>query len=71
VFAHRSTGGAANWAAVEATRSSRVTSGPAEHRSRKIAREVLKERLLLEIREHLLQDLANVHEPKRIGWVLK
>jgi len=36
-----------------------------------IAREVLKEGLLLEIREHLLHDLANVDEPKRIGWVLK
>jgi len=32
---------------------------------------VLKEELLLEIREHLLHDLANVDEPKRIGWVLK
>jgi hypothetical protein len=32
---------------------------------------VLKEGLPLEIREHLLHHLANVDEPKRIGWVLK
>ncbi len=36
-----------------------------------IPREMLEEGLLLEIREHLLHDLANVDEPKRIGWVLK
>jgi hypothetical protein len=32
---------------------------------------VLKEGLLLEVRDHFLHDLANVDEPKGIGWVLK
>jgi hypothetical protein len=36
-----------------------------------IPREVLKEGLLLEVRNHFLHDLANVDEPKGIGWVLK
>lgn len=36
-----------------------------------ISREVLKEGLLLEIREHFLHNLANVDESKTIGWMLK
>src|SRR5260370_7631206 len=36
-----------------------------------IPREMLEEGLLLEIREHLLHDLPNVDEPKRIGWVVE
>lgn len=36
-----------------------------------IRREVLEEGLLLEVREHLLHNLANVDESKTIGWMLE